>query len=53
MNITSGLAMGGVGERKIEYFRSRSTDRDPVIAKLGKACLEASEAFNAAYYLTK
>jgi len=53
MNITSGLALGGVGNRKIKYFRSRSQDRDPVIARLGKACLEASEAFNTAYYLTK
>lgn len=53
MNITSGLAMGGVGQRKINYFMGRSTDKDPVVAKLGKACLMASEAFNEAYYTSK
>ncbi|RKY67537.1 MAG: hypothetical protein DRQ24_12725 [Candidatus Latescibacterota bacterium] len=53
MNITSGLAMGGVGQRKIRYFNRRSTDKDPVIARLGKACLIASEAFNQAYYTSK
>ena len=53
MNITSGLAFGGVGERKIRYFNMRSADKDPVIARLGKACLIASEAFNEAYYTSK
>lgn len=53
MNITGALAVGGVGTRTLEYFNSRSQDRDPVIARLGKACLGASEAFNAAYYSTK
>lgn len=53
MNITSGLAFGGVGQRKIRYFTGRSTDKDPTIAKLAKACLIASEAFNQAYYTSK
>ncbi|RKY67536.1 MAG: hypothetical protein DRQ24_12720 [Candidatus Latescibacterota bacterium] len=53
LNITAGLATGDVGQRKIKYFTSRSTDKDPVIARLGNACLIASEAFNQAYYTSK
>ncbi len=53
MNITAGLATGGVGQRKIRYFRSRGEDKDPVISRLAGACLIASEAFNTAYYTSK
>jgi hypothetical protein len=49
-NISGALAGGGVADRTMDYFRKRSTDKDPVIARLGAACLTAAEAFNGTYY---
>lgn len=47
-NLTTALAAGNVSDNTMAYFARRSQHKDPVIAKLGAACLQASQAFNAA-----
>lgn len=49
MNLSAALAVGGVGERTMAYFQSKTQDSDATVARLAKACLTASEAFNSAY----
>lgn len=48
-NLVGALSVGGVSDRTVAYFNNRSQDSDPVVARLAKACMAASEAFNAAY----
>ena len=48
-NLAGALATGSVSPRTMTYFQRRSQDKDPTVARLGKACLAAGEAFNSVY----
>lgn len=48
-NLVAALSVGGVSANTMTYFQRRSQDQDPTIARLGKACLAAGEAFNSVY----
>jgi hypothetical protein len=48
-NLAGSLAAGRVGDRTVTYFQRRAGDRDPIVARLARACLAAAQAFNNLY----